>query len=73
VPEPIAVDRRTLITEVWSSEQPWLRLLLDRPLLLEAGQTYWFDPESDSVIVVDAEGHRQSFSGHRGDAADQLR
>ena len=73
VPEPIAVERRTLMTEVWSSDQPWLRLLLAPPLLLEAGQKYWLDPESESVIVEDAEGHRQSFSGHQGDAAERPR
>jgi hypothetical protein len=73
VPEPIAVERRTLVTEVCSIDQPWFRLLLDRPLLLEAGQQYWLDPESESVIVENAEGHRQSFSGHRGEAAERPR
>ena len=65
--------RRTTNAEVWSSDQPWLRLLLDPPLLLEVGQKYWLDPESESVIVEDAEGHRQSFSGHQGDAAERPR
>jgi hypothetical protein len=73
VPEPIAVERRTLITEVWSSDQPWFQLLLDRPLLLEAGQKYWLDQESETVVVEHTDGHRESFSGHQGDAVTRPR
>jgi len=73
VPEPIAVERRTLLSEVWSSDQPWFRLLLDRPLLLEAGQKYWLDQESETVVVEDADGNRRCFSGHQGDAAERPR
>jgi len=35
--EAVVVERRTLITEAWASEPPWLRLYLNTPLLLEAG------------------------------------
>jgi hypothetical protein len=65
VPEPIRVERRTLLTEVWAQDPPWLLLLLDTPLLLEAGQQYWVDAATETVIVEDFDGHRQSFPGHQ--------
>ena len=71
--EPVTVERRTLITEAWSSERPWLRLYLNTPLLLEAGQCYWVDAETETVIVEDADGVRHSFPGHQADPAERLR
>jgi hypothetical protein len=73
VQEPVTAERRTLITEVLATEPPWLLLYLDRPLLLEAGQRYWVDAQTETVIVEDTEGHRQSFPGHQGDPAERLR
>ena len=71
--EAVVVKRRTLITEAWASEPPWLRLYLNTPLLLEAGQSYWVDADTESVIVEDADGVRHSFPGHQGDPAERLR
>jgi hypothetical protein len=73
VEEWVDVERRTLITEAWASAPYLQRLCLHTPLLLEAGQRYWVDVKTDSVIVEDAEGHRQSFSGHYGDPAERPR
>jgi hypothetical protein len=59
-----------LVTQAWGSHRllyPWT------PVLLEAGHTYWVDFETDSLVVEDADGQRQSFAGHYGDPAERLR
>lgn len=66
----MTVDRRTLITQAWAS---YRLLYLPTPVLLEAGQRYWVDVETDSLVVEDTDGQRQSFRGHYGDPAERPR
>jgi len=66
----ITVDRRTLVTQAWRSHR---LLYLCTPVLLEPGQMYWVDLDTDSLIVQDITGRRQLFPGHYGDPAERAR
>ena len=55
------------------SGPPHRLLYLHTPVLIEVGQRYWVEAQTDSVIVEDAEGNRQSFPGHYGDPAERPR
>ena len=68
--DAITVDRRTLVTQAWRS---YRLLYLRTPVLLERGQTYWVDLDTDSLVVQDVAGRQQSFPGHYGDPAEQPR
>ena len=68
--DAITVDRRTSVTQAWRFH----RLLYVRtPVLLEPGQTYWVDLDTDSLVVQDVASHQQSFPGHYGNPAEQPR
>jgi hypothetical protein len=68
--DAITVDRRTLVTQAWRSHR---LLYLWTPVILEAGQAYWVDLDTDCLIVQDIGGHRESFPGHYGDPAERPR
>jgi hypothetical protein len=70
VEDSTTVDRRTLVSQAWRSHR---LLYLRTPVLLEAGQTYWVDLDTDSLIVEDAAGNRRPFPGHYGDPAQRHR
>jgi hypothetical protein len=54
VEDSTTVDRRTLVSQAWRSHR---LLYLRTRVLLEAGQTYWVDLDTDSLIVEDAAVH----------------
>lgn len=62
--EAVTAERRVLIEEVLLGEdEGGGALILDKPVLIEAGQRYWV---SDSDLVVEAtDGRRQHFPGGR--------
>lgn len=60
--EPVTATRRVLVEEVLLGEGGGA-LMLDKPVLVEAGQRYWVD---GSDLVVEAEnGRQQRFPGGR--------
>jgi hypothetical protein len=53
-PDKTRADRLTLISEI-------AHLDLGGPVLVRAGESYWFDWDTRSLVVEDQEGRSRSF------------
>jgi hypothetical protein len=53
--EKTTAERLILVSDV-----EWLHL--ETPALIHPGETYWFEPDTNSLIVEGQDGHRRSFA-----------